>query len=71
MSLFSCLIVDFKHVYFFNWDSLHASLNSHYEVWSYKKKKDKKIKAYRYRKSVQKEPTVTVKVSVNSRLKAI
>ena len=55
--------------FFINWDSLHASLNSHYEVWSYKKKKDKKIKAYR--KSVQKEPTVTVKVSVNSRLKAI
>ena len=28
------------------WDSLHAKLNSHYEVWSYKKKKHKKIKAY-------------------------
>ena len=23
----------------FNWDSLHASLNSHYEAWNYKKKK--------------------------------
>ena len=32
---------------FFNWDSLHARLNSHYEAWSYKKKKHKKIKAYR------------------------
>ena len=32
---------------FFNWDSLHARLNSHYKAWSYKKKKHKKIKAYR------------------------
>ena len=31
---------------FLNWDSLHARLNSHYKVWSYKKKKHKKIKAY-------------------------
>ena len=44
------------HQAFFNWDSLHARLNSHYKAWSYKKKKHKKIKAYR--KSVQKEPTV-------------
>ena len=28
---------------FFNWDSLHAKLNSHYEAWSYKKKKHKKV----------------------------
>ena len=55
-----CLIV------FFNWDSLHARLNSHYEAWSYKKKKHKKVKAYR--KSNEKEPAV--KRSVNSRLKA-
>ena len=27
---------------FFNWDSLHARLNSHYEAWSYKEKKHKK-----------------------------
>ena len=34
--------------YFFkNWDSLYARLNSHYKAWSYKKKKHKKIKAYR------------------------
>ena len=26
---------------------LHLTLNSHYQAWSYKKKKDKKIKAYR------------------------
>ena len=26
------------------WDSLHARLKSHYEAWSYKKKKHKKIK---------------------------
>ena len=31
----------------FNSDSLHAKLNSHYEAWSYKKKKYKNIKAYR------------------------
>ena len=42
---------------FFNWGSLYARLNSHYEAWSYKKKKNrKKIKAYR--KSLQKEPTI-------------
>ena len=28
--------------FFFNWDSLHERLNSHYEAWSYKKKKHKK-----------------------------
>ena len=28
--------------FFFNWDSLHARLNNHYEAWSYKKKKHKK-----------------------------
>ena len=33
--------------FFFNCDSLHATLNSHYEAWSYKKKKHKKITAYR------------------------
>ena len=32
--------------FFFNWYSLHARLNSHYEAWSYKKKKHKKVKAY-------------------------
>ena len=34
-------------IFFFNWNSLHAKLNSHYEPWSYKKKKHKKIEAYR------------------------
>ena len=29
--------------FFFNWDSSHARLNSHYEAWSYKKKSTKKI----------------------------
>ena len=28
--------------FFFNWDSLHARLNSHYEAYSYKKKRHKK-----------------------------
>ena len=32
---------------FFNWISIHARLNSHYEAWRYKKKKHKKVKAYR------------------------
>ena len=41
---------------FFNWVLLHARLNSHYKVWSYKKKKNKKIKAYG--KSAQKEPAI-------------
>ena len=33
--------------FFFNWDSLHARLNSLYKAWSYKKKEHKKFKAYR------------------------
>ena len=32
-----------KKIFFKNFDSLHAMLNSHYEAWSYKKKKHKKI----------------------------
>ena len=32
---------------FFNWDSLHERLNSHYEAWNYKKKKHRKITAQR------------------------
>ena len=28
--------------FLFNWDSLHATLNSHYEAWSYKKKNTQK-----------------------------
>ena len=34
------------YFFFLNWDSLHAGLNSHYKACSYKKKKQKKIKAY-------------------------
>ena len=30
------------HLFFFNRDSLHARLNSHYKAWSYKKKKKEK-----------------------------
>ena len=33
--------------FFLNWYSLHARLNSHYEAWSYKKRKHKKVEAYR------------------------
>ena len=37
----------------FNWDSLHARLNSHYEAWSYKKRSTKKKKNITgHRKSV-------------------
>ena len=46
----------FVLLFIVNWDSLHVRLNSHYEARSYKKKKHKKVKAYR--KSVWKEPTV-------------
>ena len=28
--------------FFFNWDSPHARLNSHYEAWSYNKKKEQR-----------------------------
>ena len=42
--------------FFSNWDSLHARLNSQYKAWSYKKKKHKKINAYR--KSIKKELSV-------------
>ena len=48
--------LDLMHI-FFNWNSLHAQLNSHYKAWNYKKKKHKKSKAYR--KFLYKEPTVT------------
>ena len=34
-------------LFFFNWDSPHARLNSHYEAWSYKKRSTKKITGYR------------------------
>ena len=52
----NCPVRDNAYFFFFNWDLLHARLNSHYEAWSYKKKKHKKITGYR--KSVQKESTV-------------
>ena len=32
--------------HFFNWDSLHARLNSHYETCSYKKENQKRVKGY-------------------------
>ena len=47
-----------KILLFFNWDSLHRKLNSHYEAWSYSKEKCKKITACM--KSVYKEPTVKI-----------
>ena len=47
---------DQSRIFFYNWDSVHARLNSHYEAWSYKKKSTKNIIGYR--KSVSKKPTV-------------
>ena len=47
---------DSNKLAFFNWDSLHARLNSHHEAWSYEKKNHKKIKSYW--KFAWKEPTV-------------
>ena len=41
------LLGQFSSFFFFNWGSLLAMLNSHYKAWNYKKKKDKKIKAYK------------------------
>ena len=51
--------------FFFNWDSLHARLNSNCKAWSYKKKKQKILKhtGNLFRKNLQ------LKMSVNSRLK--
>ena len=37
----------FLYLLFFNWGSLHARLNSHYEAWSYKKGSTQKITWYR------------------------
>ena len=50
-------VTPWKYQYwFFNWDLLQVRLNKLYKAWSYKKKKHKKIKAYR--KSLKKKPTV-------------
>ena len=37
----------YMYVFMYDCDSLHARLNSHYNEWSYKKKKQKNIKAFR------------------------
>ena len=52
---------------FFNWDSLHARMNNHYEAWSHKKKKHKRLEdtGNLLRKNLQ------LKVSVKPKLKAI
>ena len=36
----------FFSFFLFNWDSLYARLNSHYEAWSYNKRSTKKITGY-------------------------
>ena len=45
-TLFLLYINEIPSDFFFNWDSLHARLNSHYKAWSYKKS-TKKITGYR------------------------
>ena len=42
----ACLCLSHDYT-IFNLGSLHARLKSHYEAWSYKKNRHKKIKAYR------------------------
>ena len=37
-------LLSLQNTFFFNWDSLHARLKSHYEVWTYKKRSTKKIR---------------------------
>ena len=37
------MLTHVKIDFFLNWDSLHARLNSHYQAWSYKEKKPKKV----------------------------
>ena len=46
-SLVAQRLVYDSFLFFFNWYSLHARLNSRYEAWSYKKRKRKKVKAYK------------------------
>ena len=45
-----------NETHYFYWDFLHARLNSHCKTWSCKKRKHKKIKAYR--RSYKKRRTV-------------
>ena len=52
---FSLQVALIKHISF-NWDSLYSRLSSHCKAWSYKKKKQKKIKSYQ--KSLYREPAV-------------
>ena len=42
-------------LFFFNWDSLHARLNSHHEAWKNKKKRTKRLKhkGNMFRKNLQ------------------
>ena len=49
-------------MFFLNWDSSHARLNSNYEAWSYKGKKHKSTH------EICLERTYSQKMSVNSRL---
>ena len=50
-----CYMVLEMHLFVFDWDSLHARLSSHYEEWSYKKKKPKTLKhtGSLFRKDIQ------------------
>ena len=56
-------VVSIKNL-FFNWDSLYARRNTHYEVWNYKKRSTKRLKHTR-----NLERTYSQKMPLNSRLK--
>ena len=54
---------------FFNWDSLHARMNNHYEAWSHKKKKKKHKRLEDTGNLLRKN--LQLKMSVKPKLKAI
>ena len=64
--IYVCVCVCVCICIFFNSDSLHARLNSHYKAWAYKRRSTKKITGYR---KICLERTYSSKMSVNSRLK--
>ena len=49
-TMITLIYIYYPNIYiciYINWNSLYGKLKSHYEAWSYKKKKPKKVKAYR------------------------
>ena len=66
-STFSKFTLFYGNLAFWNWVSLHARLNSHYETYSYEKKK----KNMNIIQESCIERTQRKKLSINSRLKDI